>query len=264
MLTGEPVYRIQKNLAGEYLTLSYRDVFHIKAPAVGSYTALRGDSIVTQCRDAIGLAMALEQHASRLFANGGRPSGILSFPAKLTADVVARMKASWQRMTGGANSGSTAILEEGGSFQPLSFNSVDSQFIEMRNFAIDEIARAFRVPPILLHSLQRATWKNSEELRRQFISLCLFPWIKRFEGEIYLKLFDASERQTYHAEFLVDDLLRADFAERTTAYQNLIAARILNPNEVRAMENRPPYVGGDEFFNPNTTAGATPSPRAIQ
>ena len=254
-ITGDPIYRAQLDLAGKFRVLGFKDVFHIRAPAIGSYTALRGDSIVMSCRDAIGLALALEAHASRLFANGGRPSGILSFPAKLSADVAARIKASWRAATGGQNSGQTAVLEEGGDFKPLSFNSVNSQFLELRAFAIDEIARAFRVPPVLLHSLARATWANSEELGRQFVTLCLLPWLTKFESEVRLKLFDA-EDDTFRAEFFTDDFLRADLQARTTAYANLINSRILNPNEVRAMENRPPYAGGDAFINPNTTAGA--------
>ena len=36
-------------------------------------------------------------------------------------------------------------------------------------------------------------------------------------------------------------------------YGKAIAARILNPNEVRALENRAPYAGGEKFENPNTT-----------
>ena len=39
------------------------------------------------------------------------------------------------------------------------------------------------------------------------------------------------------------------------AYSKAIAARILNPNEARAAENRAPYDGGDVFQNPNTTPG---------
>ena len=62
----------------------------------------------------------------------------------------------------------------------------------------------------------------------------------------------------FYAEFLTDDLLRTDLAARATAYSTLIAARVLNPNEVRAMENRAPYEGGDQFVNPNTTSTTTP------
>ena len=59
----------------------------------------------------------------------------------------------------------------------------------MRKFAIEEIARAFRVPPHMLFELGRATWGNSEQMGAEFIALSLMRWIKAWEGEIGLKLF---------------------------------------------------------------------------
>jgi HK97 family phage portal protein len=108
----------------------------------------------------------------------------------------------------------------------------------------------------MLFELGRATWANSEQMRQDFLTFCLMSWIKRWEGEIRLKLFTPEERDTYFAEFLLDDLLRADFATRMEGYSKAIAARILNPNEARAAENRAPYAGGDKFENPNTTTPA--------
>ena len=38
-----------------------------------------------------------------------------------------------------------------------------------------------------------------------------------------------------------------------------------NPNDIRAMENRPPYAGGDVFENPNTsTSGAAAPPADVR
>ncbi len=93
------------------------------------------------------------------------------------------------------------------------------------------------------------------------LTFCLRPWITRWEGEIRLKLFGEKERKNYVAEFLIDDLLRAETAKRYEAYTKAIAARILNPNECRAMENRAPYEGGDEFINPNTMSTQQPAPQ---
>jgi phage portal protein BeeE len=90
---------------------------------------------------------------------------------------------------------------------------------------------------------------------QEFLNFCLMAWIKRWEGEIRLKLFTPDERESHFAEFLTDDLARADLAARMSAYSAAIAARILNPNEVRALENRAPYEGGDKFENPNTMQG---------
>lgn len=133
--------------------------------------------------------------------------------------------------------------------------STDAQFLELWTLAIVEIARVFRVPPHMLFELGRATWGNAAEMGASFLRFTLDRWIKVWQGEIRLKLIAPEDRRTFYAEFLLDDLLRADLAARAEAYSKLIAARVLNPNEARARENLPPYDGGNAFLNPNVQSG---------
>jgi HK97 family phage portal protein len=254
-LTSEPVYKL---VTGTDRVIDRRDLIHIQAPSVDGVS---GASPVTQCREAIGLALVMERHAAHLFGRGARPAGILRFPNRLGAEVAGRVKASWQSAHGGDNSGGTAVLEEGGDFTPLTLNSVDAQFLELWQHSVVEICRVFRVPPHLVFEMGRATWSNSAEMGATFLRFTLMRWLKAWEGEVRLKLIAAEDRARFYPEHLVDDLLRADLAARAEAYAKLITARVLNPNEARAMENRAPYPGGDLFANPNTTATpAAPSP----
>jgi HK97 family phage portal protein len=245
-VTGEPTYAMSNGTAAPRM-IARQDVLHIPSPS------LTGRGLVHDGREAIGLALTMEAYAARLFGNGARPSGVISFKGNITPEGLTKAKEAWQAAHGGAKSGGTAVIPGEASWSPITLTSVDAQFLELRKFAIEEIARLFRVPPIFLMEFGRATWSNSEEMGRQFITFCLLPWIKRWEGEIRLKLFAPEERDTYVAEFLVDDFLRADFAARMEGYAKAIAARILNPNEARSAENRPAYAGGDKFENPNTT-----------
>lgn len=247
---GAPRYFINDAPRGRR-ELPLEQVLHIRAL---STCGVRGLSPVRQASEAIGLTIAQEKHAARIFGSGGRPSGVLSIPGKMSPEGVTRLAASWAASHAGANGGKTAILEQGVEFKPLTFNSVDLQFLELRKFQIDEVARIFRVPPHLLMEMGRATWGNSEEMGRQFVAYTLGPWIRQFEGALRRCIFTREERASYFAEFLLDDIQRADLAARADGYQKLIASRVLNPNEARAMENRPPYAGGDEFLNPNIAA----------
>jgi HK97 family phage portal protein len=251
---GGPVYR---DKAGK--TYPRDQVIHIRGL---STDGVRGKSTVRLAAEAIGIALQQERHAGLLFGSGGRPSGVLKLPGKLGKEAVKRIAESWARAHSGENAGRTAVLEEGGDFQPLTFNSVDLQFLELRKFQLEEIARAFRVPPHLLFELGRATWSNMEDMDRAFLTYSLLPWLEQWQGAIQRTMFTREERSRYFAEFLVDDFNRADTAKRWDAYSKAIAARVLNPNEVRARENLPPYVGGDEFVNPNITGtsqqGGTP------
>lgn len=182
-------------------------------------------------------------------------ASILSFPQRLGAEVAKRIKASWQAATGGSNSGGTAVLEEGGSFTPLAFSSVDSQFVELWALSITEVARVLRVPPVLLMDYSRQTWANAETGGQQFLTYSLAPWLSRWEAETTLKLIAPDDRDTVFVEHLTDALLRADFATRATAYGQYRSMGAMTKNEVRAGLNLPPLPGGDTLKNPYTTTG---------
>jgi HK97 family phage portal protein len=248
---GEPVYRRGDNV------LDRDDVLHIRAP---SLDGCRGAAPITLAREAIGLALLLEKYTASLFANGAQPGGVIQVPGSLGDEALKRMKAAWQAAHRGAeNASSTAVLWDGATYSAHQFDPVSSQLLELRKFAISEVGRAFNIPAQFLGDLDRATWSNAEAMNRQFLQLTLLPWLKRWEGEIALKLFTSDERADRYGEFVTDGLLRADFAARMEGYSKAIAARFLSPNEARAMENRPPYEGGDRFENPNTTAGTKPA-----
>lgn len=196
---------------------------------------------------AISLALTLERHALRLFANGTRPGGILSFKSPLSADALTRAKAAWTAAFGGEKQGSTAVMDGDASFTPLLLTSVDAQFLEMRAFAVLEIARLYKLPPSLLQDYGRATWANGTEMARQFHDYCLTRWLKAWEGEVRIKLFFLEDRDLFLCEHDTDDLLLPDLAARAKAYKDLIGARVFNPNECRELERHPPYAGGDAF-----------------
>ncbi len=103
-----------------------------------------------------------------------------------------------------------------------------------------------------MQELARATWSNSEQAKDALLSVTL-PWLSRWEGEIALKLFGEDERAEYFAEFMTEGFVCADYAAKTEGINKLIAARVINPNEARAMLNYPSYDGGDKFENPNTS-----------
>jgi len=251
-VTGEPSYKVATGNAGQRI-VAYSDMLHLRAPSPLSTDAVSGKSTLLEARDAIGLLIALQAHASGLFKNGGRPSGILSFPARLGAETAKRIKASWTAATSGANSGATAVLEEDGKFVPLAFSSVDSQFAELWQFGITEVARVLRVPPVLLMDYSRQTWANAETGGQQFLTYSLAPWLSRWEAEATLKLIPAEDRDSIFVEHLTDALLRADFATRAAAYGQYRSMGAMTANEVRSGLNLPPRPDGNSLSNPNIT-----------
>jgi HK97 family phage portal protein len=248
--TLEPKYEVTlKN--GTKRTYGWRDILHV--PTIGNLAPIK------QAREAIGLCLAMEQHAGRLFGNGARPSGLLKIKGKLNDATYERLKRSWSSGHAGENSGKTAILEDGAEWQALTFNSVDLQFQELRAFQVVEIARALGVPPNLLMDFGRATWGNAEQMAQGFLTFTLLPRMKMWAGAVS-RLLSADEQDQFVPEFVADALVQAEIAARFEAYAKAVTNGILNPNEIRAMENRAPYTGGDQFrlpMNTETPGGAS-------
>ncbi|WP_236019317.1 phage portal protein [Fuscibacter oryzae] len=252
---GEPSYRLRLKGGGD-VVLSYSDVLHIQAPG--------GVSPVTLAREAIGLAVAAEQHLSGFFKNGGRPSGVIRHPNKLDAEALTKLKSSWFATHGGEQSGKTAILDEGMEFQEIALKLADAEFSEVRREQVREIARAFNVPPALLYELSRGTWSNFEQSHRDFLTGTLRPWIARWQAAYTRVLLTPEERAGLYIEATPDDLLSVEFAARATALSQYRAMGAMTANEVRGFLNLPAMAEGDTLENPFTTTGAAPAPEPSQ
>jgi len=246
---GEPAYLVQ--LADGRHRYPFTDILHV--------SAFGGASPITLGREAIGLALAFEEHIAKLFANGGKPGGILKTEKTLGDEAKAKLATSWTAAHGAGRSGGTAILDEGMSYEAVTMTLADTQFAENRLEQIREIARAFRVPPTMLFELTRGTWSNTEEMARQFLQVTLKPWLASWSWAYARCLLSPEERRRLYVEFVTDDLTTTDTAARAAAYGQYRSMGAMTANEVRAGLNLPPRADGDTLQNPYTTTGAAPA-----
>ncbi|KFL30654.1 hypothetical protein JP75_14370 [Devosia riboflavina] len=244
--TSEPFYLVGKGQKRK--RHEYWDILHVRQV---------DGAPINLARNAIGLAIDLELHAAGLFANSARPSGILKTNQK-NDTALANMKAVWDRTFGGRNSGGTAFLPEGTEYQALTMTSIDAQFLETRRHQVEEIARAFNVPPTMLYDLERGTWSNTAQMDQHFLNYSLKPWLEAWQWAYARVLLKPEERRTHFFEFITADLMTVNPAERTEIYGKMVAMRAMTPNEVRAGLNMPALPGGDELANPYTTTSAPP------
>lgn len=251
MPDGEPFYLVTPEGAGQ-VRKSYADILRVEAFGAVSPISLG--------REAIALALQFEGHMSGVFANGGRPSGVIKSPKVMDVEAKKKLAASWFNTHGGKAAGGTAMLDEGMDYQQLSMTLADTQFAENRLEQIREIARVFRVPPTLLFELTRGTWSNTEQMMRQFLTLTLAPWIKTWEWAYARCLLTDQERDELVVAFDVESLLSADHAAKATAFSQYRAMGVMTANEVRASLNLPANDGGDELSNPFTSTGTEPAP----
>lgn len=244
---GEPSYRIRLKGGGDTV-LAYAEVLHI--------STLDGVSPIIHAKEAIGLALAAEQHLANWFGRDGRPSGYLSNEDNIDPKEIEKIVTGWARV----KSGGTALLDKGTKYNGISTSNTDAEFYNNRIEQIREIARAFRIPPTMLFELSRGTWSNTEQMGQQFLTLTLRPWLKRWQAAYARVLLSPEDRKAFYIEAETKDLMALDFAVQATAFSQFVAMRAMTPNEVRAALNKPPLPGGDELANPFTTSGGTTAP----
>ena len=235
---------------GTTRTYQPSDILHFKGP---SWTSIDGLDGIRLAREAIGLALATEEHGARQFSNGAILGGILSTDAVLSADQSAQLRASWEAsQLGLKNAYRTAVLWGGLKWTPRAQQNDQAQWIEVRRFQVAEVCRFFRVLPIMIGEADRtATYASSEQMFLAHVVHTMGPWFSRIEQRLNLQLLNESERSDgYFCKFSVAGLLRGSHKDRAEFYRTLYGIGAFSPNEIRAYEDLNPYDGGDKYRVP--------------
>lgn len=218
---------------------------------------------ISMGKDAIGLAIAVNEYGSKFLANGGVP------PFAVTGNFqtpVAMQRASddfAKAVKKAAKENRQALtLPAGLEITAIGANPEDSQMIETQRFCIEQIARLYNIPPTFLQDLTHGTFSNTEQGDLHFAKHTLRGHIKQFEQELNLKLFGQFARSKY-VELNLDGLLRGDFKTRMDGWAQGVQSGVVTPNEAREAENRPAMKGGDQLLIQGATvpidkAGAEP------
>lgn len=260
MVDGVQVYLIQ-GYDGQWFAVDQSDVLHI--PGVGfNMRTGRGMSVIGwAARQAIGAAMAAEEYSARFFSNGARPDVVLKYPNKLTPDQVEQLRTFWMRKHSGLQNAHTpAVLTEGGDIETLTMTAEDAQLIATRQFQVEDIARAFGVPPFMIGQTDKTTsWGSGvETMGIGFVTYTLRPYLTKIEQEINRKLLGTGR---FFAEFNVTGLLRGDSKARAEFYRSALGGSSgpgwMKPNEVRRLENLPQDADPQ---SDKLTTGTAPAP----
>lgn len=224
------------------------DVLHIRGP-MGN--ALGGVSVLSACRGVFTGAISAESAARSTFANGMRPSGVLSTDPSISLSKEQREEFNGylgENFQGSVNTGRPMLLDRGMKWQQINITPEDAQMLESRKFSGEEICRIFGVPPAMVgYGDKSSNWGTGKEADvLGFVKFTLRRRIKRVEQALQKQLLSAADRANgYAVSFNLDALLRADTESRFNSYEKGIRMGIYTRNEVRALENLGPIEGGD-------------------
>ncbi|PZN07276.1 MAG: phage portal protein [Bacillota bacterium] len=248
------VYRINLPQGGQ-VVLRKEQVLHVAGPG---WDGLVGKSVIALARESIGLGMAAEQFGASFFGNGAHMAGVLEHPGNLTEEAAERLRKQWRELYSGlSNAHRIAVLEEGMKYQRIGIPPEDAQFLQTREFQVEEVSRWFNLPPHMLKDLRRSTFSNIEHQALEFVKYSLLPWLRRFEQAIKARLLAGEDEQDLYAEFSIEGLLRGDIESRYRAYAVARQWGWFSANDVRRMENMDPIEGGDVYLVPMNMVPAT-------
>lgn len=236
----------ETKIDGASRRLPARDVLHIPAMSTNGVWGL---SIIQEQREALAQALAVNEFGSQFFANGAKPSGLVSFPQKLRD--AAKVKSEIEKATSGENAHSLLVLGGDAKYTRFAVPPDDAQFLQTKEFSVDEIGRMFRLPLHFLNKMGQATFNNLEMMGTHFVSYTMMPWLCRWEQELTRKLLTQPEIDAgYYFKFNVSALVRGDIKTRSEVYASGIQWGYLTRNEVRELEDRNAIEGLDDPLMP--------------
>ncbi len=203
--------------------------------------SLLGKSRIAVARETLGLSLALRAHGTGTFGRGARPAAIITNEGTrdLTAEEVGQMRDRLDQYAHPSNAGKTMMLPRGLKYTTVGLSNEDAEWLNAMQFGVTEVCRLFRVPPILVQTLEQASYNNVQELGQQFVRFSLQRWLTMWEECTSHQLLGPIARQRYWAEHSLEGLLRAQSKERAEFYKEGIAAGWLFADEVRRLENLP-------------------------
>lgn len=233
---------------GDPFPVSPENMLHFK---LFSLDGIVGLSPLEYQAETMGLAKAGQQWSARFMRKGGFTGGYVIYDGFLTEQQQEQILKRFPdvRKADTDDIGKMAILQGGPKIHPAGITQKDAQFIESQQFQEEALAGIYGVPLWLANRAGKTSimGSNLEQQLIGFITFGLKPYIDTIEDELNVKLFGATGR---FLEFVVEGLMRADSAGRSTYYGGALGGSggsgWMTINEVRAKENLPP-LEGDEY-----------------
>lgn len=246
---GDVYYEHSIFQGGDRYYLPGKDVFHLKG---FGFDGLQGYDVIAYASRSIGAGIAAETFGSSYFGNGTHLSGGLFHPKRLSKEARQGIREEFEKAYQGPRKAfRMGVFEEGVDWKPFGLSPEASQFIETRQFSVEEVARWFGVPLHKIGHLLRSTNNNIEHQGIEYVVDTVLPIAVRWEQEADAKLLTTGLRNDHYCKLNVATLMRGDMKSRYDAYKIGREWGWLNANQICELEDLDP-IGeiGDVYLVP--------------
>lgn len=241
---GELFYRLRPDELSEQpseVIVPAREIIHDRMNTL--HHPLVGVSPIFAAGLAAAQGLRILEESATFFANGAKPSGVLTTDDEIDEEDAVKIKAGWREMFSGKNAGAVAVLADGLKYQALGVTAHDSQLIEQLKMSAETVCSVFGVPAYKVGAGPVPANNNIEALDAQYYAQCLQTHFEHIE-----LLLDEGLAlpEGFGTEFDMDDLLRLD---SKTLMEVLDKAKgKLTVNEQRRRLGVKPVKGGDTVY----------------
>lgn len=225
-------------------------IWHLRGP---SWNGVDGLDVLQLAREAVGLAIASEESQALLHANGVQPSGLYSIDSTLNPEQYKSLKTWIEENNAGAKKGGVMLLDRAAKFTSQAMTGIDAQHLETRGHQIEEVARFFRVLPIMLgySGGKAATYASSEQMFLAHMVHTLMPWYERIQQSADVNLLTRDERRKgYYTKLVEAGMLRGALKDTAEYLYRMTMGGIMDRNEARGKLDLNPIEGLDEPLTP--------------
>ena len=236
----------------------YRDGRDVKAYGESSIwhtmmmpsNAVIGLSLLRYAARAIGIAISAENRVGIMARNGFKPTGVLMYDKILKPEQREQIRTQFRDLQEGQGD-PLRVLEAGMSYEQVSLSPKDAQLLESRRFSVEDLARFWGVPSVLINDTKATSkWGTGiSEIIQGFYKFTIRPYLERREASIKKNLLSTEERLLYDVEYDFNALLRGDEKTRIENATASVSGGLKTINEARKLFDGSPSVpGGDKVY----------------
>lgn len=206
-----------------------------------------GVSIVQAHRHQLGNDLGRQRFEGRYMANDARPGTILKHngPGIPTKDQRDELRGGFESRHQG-QAGRLGMIWGGWEVDSMPVSLQDAQFIEGKNFSVQDIGRMLGIDSGFLNDPDAPVDGSPEHANTRLLQHGVGPWMTRLEQALAADT-DLFPEPDWSVEMDERRFLRADIKTRFEAYRLGRQGGWITPNEIRAEEGKGPKKGGDEI-----------------
>lgn len=164
---------------GSERPLKKEDVIQLRMP--NPLDPYRGLSPLSSLLLTIDTDAYAEWYQKNFFKNGALPGGIMNITESMNDVEWKRNIQRWEDQHKGVGNANRIAFVENGSFQDISPNHTDMQFMELRGFSEDKIREAYGVSKAMLGVVDDVNRANNEAQESNYAKYKLMPRLERIK-----------------------------------------------------------------------------------